>query len=179
MPAQAVRSATAPGAKAPLAACRTVLRGVTLTRVQAVIATLTGVVSIVGGVFSLVPGEPPVTTGELVAVVQAADARRSVSDATIEVLTTENVIVATLTPDSTGQATKELREGVYVVRVRHPRFIPQEHRIQVVPKESVQMRAILQAPVAPPQPAQARGSRSPIKRALGGGVKVVRKALPF
>jgi hypothetical protein len=63
----------------------------------------------------------PAKTGELVAVVQAAGSRRSVSDSTIEVLTTQNAIVATLTPDSTGRATKELTEGVYIVRVSHPR----------------------------------------------------------
>ena len=40
--------------------------------------------------------------GELVATVQEAGTHRGVSDATIEVLTTQNDIVATMTPDATG-----------------------------------------------------------------------------
>jgi hypothetical protein len=153
--------------------------GLPLSRFQAVVGTLAGILSIIGAAFSLVEFARPANTGELVAIVQAADSRGSVSDAIIEVLTTQNAIVATLTPDSTGQATKELREGVYVVRVRHPRYAADVHRIQVLPRESVEVRAILRAAGATPASAAARSSSSPIKRALGGGVNAVRRALRF
>ena len=153
--------------------------GLTLSRVQAVVGTLAGIISVVGAAFSLVQFARPANTGELVAIVQASDARRSVSDAVIEVLTTQNAIVATLTPDATGQATKDLREGVYVVRVRHPRYAAEVRRIHVLPGESVEIRATLRAPKATPASANARGSSSLIHRAVGGGVNAVRKALPF
>jgi hypothetical protein len=179
MPDETLTSATPLAPKPPWAACRSVMLALTLSRVQAVVGTLAGIASVTGAAFSLVQFARPASTGELVAIVQAADSRRSVSDAIIEVLTTENAIVATLTPDSTGQATKELREGVYVVRVRHPRYAAEVRRIQVLPRESVEIRATLRAAGATPGSAAARRSPSPIRRAVGGGVNAVRRALPF
>jgi hypothetical protein len=155
------------------------MRGLTLSRVQALVGTLAGIASVIVAGFSLVQLARPADTGQLVAIVQVADSRRSVSDATIVVLTAQDAIVATLTPDSTGQATKALREGVYVVRVRHPRYPAEVRRIQVFPRESVEIRATLRAAKATPASAAARSSASPIKRAIGGGVNAVRKALPF
>jgi hypothetical protein len=143
--------------------------GLSLSRVQAVVATLTGIVSITGAVFSLVQfARPANNTGDLVTIVQAAGSRGSVTDATIEVLTTQNAIVATLTPDSTGRITQELTEGVYVVRVSHPRYAAEVRRVQVQPRKAVEIRASLRA-----------GSSSPIKRAVNSGVSAVRKALRF
>ena len=85
-------------------------------------ATLAGVATVIGAAFSLVQFAWPGNTGELVAIVYTAGSNRSVTDATVEVLTTENALVATLTPDSAGRVTQELREGDYVVRVSHPRY---------------------------------------------------------
>src|SRR5688572_19335730 len=68
--------------------------GSTVSRVQPVVGTLAGLVSVIGAAFSLVELARPTNTGELVAIVQPADARRNVSDVIIEVLTTENAIVA-------------------------------------------------------------------------------------
>ena len=142
--------------------------GLTLSRLQAIVGTMAAIASVTGAAFSLVQFARPADTGKLVAIVQAAGSRRSVSDAIIEVLTPQNAIVATLAPDSTGQATKELREGVYVVRVSHPRYAAEERRIQVLPRQTVEIRASLRA-----------GSSSPIQRAVNGGVNAVRRALRF
>ena len=102
------------------------------------------------------------------AIVQAADSHRSISDATIEVLTSQNAIVATLTPDATGRATQALREGVYVVRVSHPRYAAEVRRIHVLPRQTVEIRASLRA-----------GSSSPFEHAVNNGVNAVRRALRF
>lgn len=142
--------------------------GLSLSRFQAVVGTLTGIVTITGAVFSLVQFARPANTGDLVTIVQAAGSRGSVTDATIEVLTTQNAIVATLTPDSTGRVTQELTEGVYVVRVSHPRYAAEVRRVQVQPRKTVEIRASLRA-----------GSSSPIKRAVSSGVSAVGKALRF
>jgi hypothetical protein len=75
-----------------------------LSRVQALVGLLAGIVSIAGAVFSLVQFARPANTGNVVAIVQAAGSRQGVTDATVEVLTTQNAIVATLTPDSTGRS---------------------------------------------------------------------------
>jgi len=140
----------------------------TFSRFQAVVGTLAGIASVTGAVFSLVEFARPTNTGELVAIVQAAGSRRSITDATIEVLTTQNAIVATLTPDAAGQASQQLREGVYVVRVSHPRYAAEVRRIQVLPRQTVEIKASLRA-----------GSSSPIQRAVNDGVSAVRRALRF
>jgi hypothetical protein len=142
--------------------------GLTLSRVQGIVGTLAGIASLTGAAVALVQFARPANTGELVAIVQAAGSRQSVSDAIIEVLTTQNAIVATLTADSSGQATKELREGVYVVRVSHPRYAAQVRRIQVLPRQTVEIRTSLRA-----------GSSSPIQRAVNNGVNAARRVLRF
>ena len=139
-----------------------------LSRFQAVVGTLAGIVSIAGAAFSAVEFLRPANTGNLVTIVQAVGVRGNVTDATIEVLTTQDAIVATLTPDSTGRVTQELMEGVYVVRVSHPRYAPEVRRVHVLPRQTVEMRASLRP-----------GSSSPIKRAVNGGMNTVRKALRF
>jgi len=142
--------------------------GLSLSRFQAVVGTLAGIASITGAAFSLVQFARPANTGDLVTIVQAAGSRGNVTDATVEVLTTQDAIVATLTPDATGQVTQELTEGVYVVRVSHPRYAAEVRRVQVQPRQTVEIRASLRA-----------GSSSPIKRAVNSGASAVRRAFRF
>jgi len=168
MPDKALKSPAGSAPETPWATCHRVLRGLKLSGIQSVVGTAAGIATIIGGAFSLVQLARPTSTGELVAIVQDAASRRSVTGATVEVLTPENAIVATLTPDSTGRATQELREGVYLVRVSHPRYSAEARRIQVLPRQTTEMRANLRA-----------GSSSPIERAVGGGVSAVRRALRF
>jgi hypothetical protein len=162
------KSATPSAPKSRWASCSRFMLGLTLSRFQAVVGTLAAVASLVGAAFSLVQFVRPANTGELVTIVQAAGSRRSVTDAIVEVLTTQNAIVATLTPDANGQVTKQLSEGVYIVRVSHPRYEADVRRIQVLPRQTVEIRASLRA-----------GSSSPIQRAVNSGVNAVRKALRF
>ena len=158
-----IASATSPR-KSTWAAGRSLL-GLSLSRFQAVVGTLAGITSIAGAAYSVVEfARPAPSTGDLVTIVQAAGSRGSVSDATVEVLTTENAIIATLTPDATGRVTQELAEGVYVVRVSHPKYAAEVRRVQVQPQKTVEVRASLRA-----------GSSSPIKRAVNG----VRRAFRF
>jgi Carboxypeptidase regulatory-like domain len=142
--------------------------GASLSRVQSIVATVTGIISIAGAVFSISPFAHASTTGELVATVQEAGSHRSVRDATVEVLTTQNEIVATLTPDANGRAMQDLKEGVYVVRVSHPRYAAEVRRVQVFSHQTVELRTTLRA-----------GSSSPLDRAVNNGVRAVRKALHF
>jgi len=165
---EALATQTPSPAKSIWAACKAPLLGVSLSRVQGIVGTLAGIASIAGAAFSVVEFARPANTGGLVAIVQAAGSRRSVSDATVEVLTTENALVATLTPDATGRVTHELTEGTYVVRVSHPRYAADVRRVHVMPRQTVEVRASLRA-----------GSSSPIERAVKNGVSAVRKALRF
>jgi Carboxypeptidase regulatory-like domain len=165
---EALTSQTTSALTSTWATCKGLMLGLSLSRVQAAIGTLAGIASITGAAFSLVQFARPANAGDLVAIVQAAGSHRSVPDATIEVLTTQNAIVATLTPDSGGRVTQQLTEGVYVVRVSHPRYAAEVRRVQVLPRQTVEIRASLRA-----------GSSSPIARAVNDGVSAVRRALRF
>jgi carboxypeptidase family protein len=142
--------------------------GTSLPRIQAIVGTVAGLISIAGAVSSLAPFVRSANTGQLVATVQDAVSHRSVSDATIEILTAQNEVVATMSPDSSGHATRSLGQGVYIVRVSHPRYASDMRRVQVVPRQTVEIRASLRA-----------GSSSPVQRAIDHGVGAVRRALRF
>lgn len=142
--------------------------GLSFSRVQAVVGTLAGIVSVTGAVLSVVQFVRPTNTGELVAVVQDAGSHRAVAGASVEVLTADNALVATLTPDASGRAARALREGVYVVRVSHPRYTAEVRHVQVQPSQTVEVRAALRA-----------GSSSPVGRTIGDGMRAVRRALHF
>ena len=137
-------------------------------RIQAVIGTVAGIVSVAGALFSVVQFLRPTNTGELVTVVQEAGSHRAVTDAAVEVLSADNALVATLTPDAAGRVVRTLREGAYVVRVSHPRYTAEERHIQVLPRQTVEIRATLRA-----------GSSSAVDRTVSGGLRAVRRALHF
>jgi hypothetical protein len=142
--------------------------GASLSRVQAIVGTVAGILSIGGALLSVSPFAQAFANGELVATVQEAASHRPVSDATIEVLTTQNHIVATLTPDASGRATQDLKEGAYIVRVSHPRYAADVRRIQVFSRQTVEIHENLHA-----------GSSWPIDRAVNNGVRAVRRAFRF
>jgi hypothetical protein len=142
--------------------------GVSLSRVQAIVGTTAGIVSITGALASVSSWAQPATTGHLVTTVQEAGSHRGVADATIEILTTQNDVVATPAPDGTGRATQDLKEGIYVVRVSHPRYAADVRRVQVLARQTVELRATLRA-----------GASSPVERAVNNGIHSVRRALGF
>ena len=147
---------------------RDLVRRLSFSRVQSVVATLAGIASVTGATFSLVQYARPANTGELVAIVQAAGSHRTVTDATVEVLTTDNALVAALTPDAAGRVTQKLREGVYVVRVSHPRYAADVRRVQVQPQQTIEIKMNMRA-----------GSSTTIERAVSKGASSIRRALGF
>ena len=167
--AKATLPSSAPSARKTAAASRNqVIAGLSLSRIQAIVGTLAGVASIIGVAFSLLQVARPADTGELVTIVQAAGSSASITDATIEVLNTQDALVATLKPDATGRAAQQLKEGVYVVRVSHPRYAAEARRIQVLPRQTTEIKTNLRA-----------GTPSTVERAVNNGVSAVKKALRF
>jgi len=143
-------------------------RVLSLSRIQSVVAILAGVVSVAGAAGSVVQFTRPPHMGSVVVVVRAAGSQRGVSDATVEVLTADNALVATLKPDAGGRVTQDLREGLYLVRVSHPRYAADVRRIQVQPQQTVAVTTLLR-----------QGSSSALDRTVNKGVSAVRKALGF
>ena len=164
----AVRSDWSVKAASTWVAGKRFLRLPSFSRVQAVIGTLAGIISIGGAAFSVVHAGRATNTGDLVAIVRAPGGRVSVPDATVEVLTTANAVVATLTSDATGRVAHELPEGVYVVRISHPRYAAEVRRVQVLPRQTVEIRASLRA-----------GSSAPTEHTLGNTVSAIKRAFRF
>jgi len=151
-----------------LTAIRNRIPSLRFSHVQAVVGTVAGIISIAGALFSVAQFVYPSKTGQLVTVVQDAGSHRAVSDASVEVLTADNALVATLAPDPSGRVTQPLREGAYIVRVSHPRYAPEVRHILVMPHQTVEVRAALRA-----------GSSSPSERTVSNGWRAVRRALHF
>lgn len=132
------------------------------------VATLAGIVSVGGAVWSAVDFARGGNRGELVTVVQAAGSHRTVPEATVEILTPQDALVATLTADATGRATHTLTQGDYVVRVSHPRYAADTRRIQVLPQHTTELHANLRT-----------GASSPVNRAVGKSATALGKLFRF
>jgi hypothetical protein len=127
-----------------------------LRRVQTIVGICVGIASMAGGLYSLIRTPTPANEGELLAIIQDADGRQAVPDAAIEVLSDENALVASLSPDSSGRVRQSLKEGVYVVRVSHPSYAAESRKIEVQAKRIVRLTLSLR-----------EGSSVPLDRAKG------------
>ncbi len=130
---------------------------------QPVIAVLTGLVTIAAAAYSVVRYfNPTRDTGQIIAVVQEAKSGQPVADATIEILTPRDALVATLTPDSAGRLSYSLKEGTYGVRVSHKRFATVTKEVQVTAGHRVETTVQLRS-----------GTTGSPLRQIGGAVKKI------
>jgi hypothetical protein len=132
-----------------------------LSRIQGIVGLAAGLLSIAGFLFSAAQSylRPAPGSGELVAIVREAKSDRAVSDASIEILTTDNAIVTTVKPDASGAARYRLKEGPYRVRITHPRYAAELRQVQV----SSGQRAEVRVSVHPST--RAGGGSSPFEQA--------------
>ena len=147
-----------------------------LTKVQAIFGLVAALLSIGGALYGyLRPGKAPPTTGELVAIVQDAKSGKPVTEATLELLTPQDALVTTLSL-SEGQARRQLREGLYRLRVTHPRYATEERPIQVMAGETAEIRVRLapRSPATKP-PTTAPSATSSAERAINQGVESIKK----
>jgi hypothetical protein len=114
-----------------------------LSKVQTIVGLTAGLLSISFSLAALL--KPPSNKAELVAVVQDGKTDKAVSDAMVEVLTTEDAIITSLKPDWSGKARFKLDEGRYRVRVSHPKYRSEVRNVQLVSKESTEIRLQLRS----------------------------------
>jgi hypothetical protein len=115
----------------------------TFSRVQAIVGLTAGLLSIS---FSLAAFFTPASNkAELVAIVQDGKTEKAVSDATVEVLTPQDAVITMLKPDWSGKARFKLDEGRYRVRVSHPGYRPEVRDVQLISKESTELRLQLRS----------------------------------
>src|SRR5262245_60269155 len=119
---------------------------VSLSRLQTFVSLAAGLVSITGALVAI-PNffKPGPGKGELVAIVQDAKTDKALYGATIEILSSEGVLVTTLSPNSSGKASCMLNQGRFRVRVSHPGFGGEVREVQVVSRESTQVRVQMRA----------------------------------
>jgi hypothetical protein len=141
-----------------------------LTALQSIVGLTAGLISIAGAVYSGVQLFTPAPQfGDVVALVREARTDRPVTDATVEIFTSQDALVTTLTSADKGQARQTLREGTYKLRVSHPRFGAEQRQIQVTPGQTAQVRVQL---------VQRVGGSSPVgsaARAVNDGVNTVHR----
>ena len=126
-----------------------------LSRVQAVVGVLAGCLTIVGTLVSYTGLTKPATPvqGELVALVQLAANHKPLPGATVEILTAQDAIVTTLSPEVDGRITRKLKEGRYRLRVSHPNLVPETRYVEVHAGQRSQVRLAL-VPRQAPRPAR-------------------------
>ncbi len=141
-----------------------------LSAVQSVIGLAAGLISILGAAYSAVQVfKPAQQYGDVVAIVREARTDKPLTDATVEVFTPDDALVTTLTPADKGQVRHTLKEGSYRIRVSHPRFGAETRQIQVVARQTAEVRFQL---------AYRAGGSSPMgsaTRAVNEGVNAVHR----
>ena len=146
-----------------------------LTKMQAIFGLIAALLSIGGALYGyLRPGKPAPTTGELVAIVQDAKSGKAVNEATLELLTAEDALVTTLSLND-GEARRSLREGLYRLRVTHPRYAAEERSIQVMAGETAEVRVRLAPRAAATKPSATSSGPSSAERAINQGVEGIKK----
>src|SRR4051812_26912859 len=99
---------------------------------QAAVSLLAGLASLSGAAYSAVRFVSPTSrAGEVLAVVRVGETDKRVAGATIEILSGEDAVVATLTGDAEGTVRRTLPEGAYRLRATAPRFEPQMRAVEV------------------------------------------------
>ena len=115
-----------------------------LSRVQTLVSLAAGIISITGALIAIpnllksVHGK-----GELVTIVQDGKTGKALPDATVEILTLQGTLVATLTPNSSGAVSSTLDPGRFRVHVSHPQLGDQTREVQVVSSQSTEIRVQL------------------------------------
>jgi hypothetical protein len=130
-----------------------------LSRVQAVVGVLAGCLTIVGTLVSYTGLTKPPTPvqGEIVALVQLANNHKPLPGATVEILTAQDAIVTTLSPEADGRITRKLKEGRYRLRVTHPNLVPETRFVEVHAGQQSQVRVGL-VPRQAPRPTRSVAS---------------------
>jgi hypothetical protein len=114
-----------------------------LSRLQTIVGLTAGLLSITGFLVAFL--KPAPDKGKLVTIVQDAKTEKALPDATIEVMTLADVLVTTLTPDSSGEARYTLSEGHYRVRVNHPQYVSESRDIRLISGQDTEVRVRLRS----------------------------------
>jgi hypothetical protein len=139
-----------------------------LSRVQAIFGLVAALLSIGGALYGFLRPGRAADTGEVRAIVQDAKSGKTVTDATLELLTPKDALVTTLAA-SGGEARRQMKEGTYRLRVTHPRYATEVRQIQVLAGHTAEIRVRLAPRAAASSPL------GPAERAVNEGVESLKK----
>ena len=116
---------------------------ISLSRIQTIVGLAAGFLSIAGALVAFL--RPAPDSGRLVAIVRDAKTEKPLPDATVEVLTPLDVLVTTLTPNSSGEARYTLKEGNYRLRVNHPQYVPEIREVRLLSGQNTEVHVQLRS----------------------------------
>jgi hypothetical protein len=120
-----------------------------LTRFQAMVGITAGILSIGATVWGIIAAtRAPVTTGEVVTIVLDARTEKPVPNALVELGTPRGAIITTLLA-AEGHTRQTVKEGLYRLRVIHPKFGAEVRPVYVLAGHSQEIRVRL-TPHPPP-----------------------------
>lgn len=137
-----------------------------LSFIQTVVAISAGITSVLGGAYTLwshVKPEPG--NGHVVAIIREVRSEKPVSGATLEILTPNDELVATLTSSDSGQLQYTVKEGSYRLRVSHPMYAAEYLAVYVGSGRAAEVRIELTRSMIGSTPA------GQAARTVGDGVK--------
>lgn len=155
-----------------------------LPHAQAIVGLLAGILSIGGFLYSYMWATTalPPNSGEVIAVALDARTEKPIPNATLEVLTSKDALVTTLTPDVNGRARQTIKEGNYRLRAGHPQFTTEVRQIHVIGGNTAEIRVRLTPRVAakpatapPATPPGGTAKTAPPSNPIEEGVSAVKK----
>jgi 5-hydroxyisourate hydrolase-like protein (transthyretin family) len=130
---------------------------------QGAIAVITGVITIVGAGYSVYRFlNPAPDKGRLEVVIQDNEAGSPLTGVTVEILSTNKALIATLATDQDGRVRYTLKDGRYDVRVRQNGYADATREIQVTPGQDVALTVRLTPPAI-------KGLQNSFKKVIGRG----------
>ena len=149
---------------------------------QSAVSLLAGLASLSGALYSAVQFvKPAPRTGEILAIVRGSKTDKVPPGTTVEILTPQDALVATLKPGDDGSARGVLEEGPYRMRATAPRFEAQTRDVQVQRGATAEVRLQLVQQDADEGPSSASRTRRsgdrarPISRAVGGAQRFLHR----
>jgi hypothetical protein len=116
-----------------------------LKRINTWIAILGGSVASVAGTYNFLPSFFPPAPGHIAAVVREQGGT-PVPRAHVELLTSENVLLATSETDRNGRfIRKDLEAGSYIVKVSRATFEPQTAKVSIASKKTTDLDLVLRS----------------------------------
>jgi hypothetical protein len=116
-----------------------------LKRINTWIAILGGSVASVAGTYNFLPSFFPPPTGHIAAVVREQGGT-PVPRAHVEILNSENVLLAASETDRNGRFMRnDLEAGNYIVKVSRPAFEPQIAKVSIASKKTTDLDLVLRS----------------------------------